>query len=295
MIRAGHDAGIPVIYQELGTPFHPPDFAAYYREFTSALPLCSEIAALSPLLVEHCREKLSVSILPTVMPIMTDELDLGRRTLTGSTDDVVIGFAARVEKPKGLAVLIEAFAAAHRESPNLRLVVAGDGSQRHLIDDQARALRVSGSYSYAGVYTNLYDRDSFMRNLDVFVLPSFAEGTPNSIIEAMAHGKPVIASAVGGIPDMIDAESGILVPPGDSAALADAILRLADDPELRKRMGKSARHRYEQLFSPKAVLPVLVEIYRRVANRGPHNGLSSATALRHPWMAEQCETVLLPQ
>ena len=68
MIRAGHDAGIPVIYQELGIPYHPPGFE-YYREFTSVLPLCAEIAALSPRLIEHCREKLpdsrALSILPS--------------------------------------------------------------------------------------------------------------------------------------------------------------------------------------------------------------------------------------
>src|SRR5260370_17395349 len=69
MIKAGHDAGIPVIYQELGIPYDPPDFESYYEQFTSVLPLCSEIAALSPKLIQHCREKLPdskrLSILPT--------------------------------------------------------------------------------------------------------------------------------------------------------------------------------------------------------------------------------------
>ncbi|HYO91428.1 MAG TPA: hypothetical protein VEQ40_07315, partial [Pyrinomonadaceae bacterium] len=67
MIRAGHDAGIPVIYQELGLPFHPPDFESYYQQFTSVLPLCTEVAALSPKLVEHCREKLPTSTSLSVM------------------------------------------------------------------------------------------------------------------------------------------------------------------------------------------------------------------------------------
>src|SRR5205807_2548616 len=69
LIRAGHDAGIPVIYQELGIPYHPPDFESYYRQFTSVLPLCSEIAALSPKLVEHCREKLPEPAALSILPI----------------------------------------------------------------------------------------------------------------------------------------------------------------------------------------------------------------------------------
>src|SRR6266545_6189798 len=69
MIRAGHDAGIPVIYQELGIPYHPPDFESYYRQFTSVLPLCTEVAALSPKLLEHCRETLPPSKSFSILPI----------------------------------------------------------------------------------------------------------------------------------------------------------------------------------------------------------------------------------
>lgn len=76
-----------------------------------------------------------------------------------------------------------------------------------------------------------------MRGIDVFVLPSLTEGTPNSVIEAMAHAKPVIATAVGGLPDFVTEDVGILVPPGDTAALGWAMARLARDPALRRSMG----------------------------------------------------------
>ena len=79
MIQAGHDAGMPVIYQELGIPYHPPDFESYYEQFTSVLPLCAEIAALSPRLIEHCREKLPDSRALCVLPIMSDEFVNGRK------------------------------------------------------------------------------------------------------------------------------------------------------------------------------------------------------------------------
>ncbi len=122
-----------------------------------------------------------------------------------------------------------------------------------------------------------------MHKLDVFVMPSFTEGTPNSIIEAMANGKPIIASAVGGIPDMIDIESGILVPPGDAAALTEAMLLLAQNPERRARMGKAARKRYQQLFSPTAVVPLMLETYSRVvAANGSANGHTNGHN-NHPW------------
>ena len=105
--------------------------------------------------------------------------------------------------------------------------IAGDGSQKAEVAARAHSLKVKDRYQYYGVYTRPDERKAFMRDLEVFVMPSFTEGTPNSIIEAMANGKPIIASAVGGIPDMIDSESGILVPPGDTSALAEAMLLLA--------------------------------------------------------------------
>ena len=122
-----------------------------------------------------------------------------------------------------------------------------------------------------------------MHGLDVFIMPSFTEGTPNSIVEAMANGKPIIASAVGGIPDMIDSESGILVPPGDAHALAEAMILLAENPQLRTRMGRAAQDRYRKLFSPKAVVPLMLETYARIAMGNKVTKPFDADQNRHPW------------
>jgi glycosyltransferase involved in cell wall biosynthesis len=116
-----------------------------------------------------------------------------------------------------------------------------------------------------------------MRGIDVLMLPTLAEGTPNCIIEAMAHGVPVIASAVGGIPDVVSPDLGILVPPGDVSALAHAMEQLAGDATRRAEMGRAARARYDALFSPAVVVPVLVDRYRRMTAVSP-----AATPL-HPW------------
>jgi glycosyltransferase involved in cell wall biosynthesis len=123
-----------------------------------------------------------------------------------------------------------------------------------------------------------------MESLDVFVMPSFSEGTPNSVVEAMACGKPIIASDVGGIPDMIGEDSGILVAAGDLSALAAAMLRLAQDPELRHKMGTAAKARYEKLFSPDVVVPLLIQTYQRVMRNGHATPkVFAGNGHLHPW------------
>jgi glycosyltransferase involved in cell wall biosynthesis len=282
MIQAGHDAGIPVIYQELGIPYHPPDFEAYYEQFTSVLPLCAEVSALSPKLVEHCREKLPPSRKLSILPAMSDEIPNVSKRHDPTPDRITFGFAARMEELKGPMILMEAFALAHQTCADISLNIAGDGSQRHLIAARAKALEVASRYRYHGVYTHPEECRAFMESLDVFVMPSFSEGTPNSIVEAMACGKPIIASEVGGVPDMVGDDSGIVVPAGDVGALAQAILRLAQDPQLRIRMGTAARQRYEDLFSPKVVLPLMLETYSRVIGNGHYTRPSDGRHL-HPW------------
>lgn len=283
MIRAAHSVGIPVIYQELGIPYHPPGFD-YYEEFTSVLPLCSEIVALSPRLIEDCREKLPAHRSLSVLPIMSQLLN-GHAGPERPTDGRVrFGFAARMEKLKGPMVMIEALGIAARQNRNICMNIAGDGSQRQKIAARAKALDVASQYRYHGVYTHPEERSAFMKSVDVFVMPSFTEGTPNCIVEAMAHGKPIIASEVGGVPDMIGNEAGVLVPAGDEQALADAMVRMAGDHELRHSMGLAARTRYERFFSPAAVLPLIIETYKRVSGNGHRVVIADKdNGHLHPW------------
>ena len=282
MIRAAHDAQVPVIYQELGIPYHPPGFD-YYEEFTSVLPLCSEITALSPTLIEDCRETLPAHRSLSVLPIMSQLLNRYADSERRADRRVMFGFAARIEELKGPMTLIEALGIAAQQDRNICLNIAGDGSQRQKTAARAKALNVAGQYRYHGVYTHPEERSSFMSNIDVFVMPSFTEGTPNCIVEAMAHGKPVIASDVGGVPDMIGNEAGLLVPAGDARALAEAMLRLSRDHELRRSMGRKARENYERLFSPAAVLPLILQTYQRVSGNGHHSSPSTDNGKLHPW------------
>jgi glycosyltransferase involved in cell wall biosynthesis len=286
LVRAAHDTGIPVIYHEVGIPFHPPGFEEVYERFVSVMPLCAEIAALSPALVEEL-----ASIVPhikeaKVLPLIS--LDHNHTARNSNHDrPVTFGFSARLEHLKGPMRLLEAFRIAQQTYSKLELRIAGDGSQRQEFIDVSRAAGLENKCHLLGIYKTLHERAEFMDSYDVFVLPSLTEGTPNVIIEAMAHGKPTIASAVGGVPDLITKDVGILVPCDDQQALADAMVRLASDSDLRKRMGIAARKRYEQLFTPQAVLPVLVDFYQAVISKhatgASNNGKGSTLATMHQW------------
>jgi glycosyltransferase involved in cell wall biosynthesis len=199
---------------------------------------------------------------------------------------VTFGFAARFEYLKAPHVLLEAFTRVYRERDDVRLKLVGVGSLRLKIIARAAKLGVAHACDFPPVYTQPEEKDAFMRSLNVFVLPSLTEGTPNCIMEAMAHGLPVISTTVGGIPDVVTPETGILVPPEDTEALAVAMLRLAADPALRTRMGAAAKFRYEELFSPDSVLPVMINRYQAVIsskNNHRQGDKPEGDKLSHPW------------
>jgi glycosyltransferase involved in cell wall biosynthesis len=262
MIRAAHAARIPVLYQELGTPDFLPELELYYGMLAEVLPLCDEVAALSPELARRFAEKFARPA-AAVLPLMVEEPAAAERA---ETERLTFGFAARMEYGKAPLSLVDAFARVSASVGGVSLAMAGAGPQQGEVDARARAAGLDGRCSFAGVYSGAAQRSAFMRGIDVFVLPSLAEGTPNGIIEAMAHGLPVVATNVGGIPDTVSPEMAILVAPGDVDALAGAMRALAQDPARRAAMGRAARRRYEQMFSPAAVLPQLIAQYRRLAH-----------------------------
>jgi glycosyltransferase involved in cell wall biosynthesis len=285
MIRAGAAAGIPILYQELGTPHYLPELETPYRNFSRVLPLCSELAALSPRLAQEWEEKLVSSNRFSVLPLLVEDSRRAAEPQSELPSMINFGFAARLEKGKGPLILIDAFAQVRHRLTNASLQIAGVGPEEQAVRLRAAELDLLDACELRGAYKSSREKNAFMQSLDVFILPTLAEGTPNSIIEAMAHGLPVIASAVGGIPDLVTRESGILVPPGDPTALANAMLRLASDHQLRARMGYEARARYEKLFSPWVVVPMLMDTYRRTAMKSGNNGNHHSLRLEHPWTA----------
>jgi glycosyltransferase involved in cell wall biosynthesis len=279
LIRAAHDCAVPVVYQEVGLPYHPPGFEEVYERFVSVLPLCSRVAVLSPGLVHETSRALPQLSSLSVLPLISHTSN-GANHSDPVSSVVRFGFAARLEYLKGPLQLIQGFRMAHEKHAAVELKIAGDGSQRK---DMIATLRYHGleeKCEFAGVYTTVSERERFMSSIDVFVLPSLTEGTPNAIIEAMAHGKPIVATHVGGIPDLVDETIGILVPAGDPQALGEAMIRLAIDAELRQTMGLAARSKYEKLFSSHAVLPLMTDFYARLTTR---DHLPPTTNGNHPW------------
>jgi glycosyltransferase involved in cell wall biosynthesis len=264
LIDASNAANVPVIYQEMGTPYYSAEHEPYYERLIESLPLCAEIAALSPKLANLCRDRYRTRRPVSVLPIMVEDMRNGHAT-QATRETVTFGFAARFDAMKGPLNLIKAFASI--DLPSVRLRMAGAGPQASQIENQTAELRLGDRCDLPGAYTNRKQKTAFYASLDVFVLPSLAEGTPNCVIEAMSFGLPVIASSVGGVPEVVTPDVGILVAAGDELALAAAMRKLAENKTLRLRMGQAARERYEKLFTPDAVLPMMIDTYRRAAQR----------------------------
>jgi glycosyltransferase involved in cell wall biosynthesis len=288
VIRAAHEVGIPVLYHEMGTPHHLPGLTQYYARLEKVLPLCSEVAALSPLLARQWSARFPFLSAVSVLPLISESSEtfkLRTTPLAEYKEEIVFGYAARIETGKGPLVLVNALARLRHARQAALVRVAGTGPEIQKVKERVRALRLGDSWEFVGPYTGPLGCSAFMSSLDVFVLPSFAEGTSKSVIEAMAHGLPIIATDVGGIPDLVTADVGILVPPGDSPALAEAMKLLAFDSEMRKRMGQAARERYLKLFSPNVVLPLLANTYSRVAGTIVHASTTKSSNGGHPWEA----------
>jgi len=180
--------------------------------------------------------------------------------------DWLVGTAGRMQTVKDQTNLAQAFVLAIQQAPRLRsrlrLIMVGDGPLRAA--SQA-ILDKAGMADLAWLPGERQDVPDVMRGLDCFVLPSIAEGVSNTILEAMASGLPVIATAVGGNPELVvEGESGLLVPPSNPIELAAALIELADDPERARAMGKHGRQLVESNYSMGAMVRHYQQLYDRL-------------------------------
>ncbi|CAA9488616.1 MAG: hypothetical protein AVDCRST_MAG38-2489, partial [uncultured Solirubrobacteraceae bacterium] len=161
------------------------------------------------------------------------------RRAAGLPAGTLIGSAGRFATVKNFPMLLDAVALVRRTRPDVRLVLAGDGADRPALEEQARALGYGDAVHFLGWRSDTAD---VLRCLDVFALTSWTEGLPLVILEAMACGVPVVSTTVGDIPLILESgKTGHLVPPGDAAALADALAALVDDDVLRRRVGAAGQ------------------------------------------------------
>jgi glycosyltransferase involved in cell wall biosynthesis len=166
----------------------------------------------------------------------------------------------RLDSMKGVAILVEAVGELRRRGVAVALTVVGDGPQREHLQRLAERESAGREITWAGPVGQDTIRDHY-HAADVFCLPSFAEGIPVVLMEAMSTGLPVVANAITGIPELVEDEvSGLLIRPGRSDLLVDALQRLAADPDLRRRMGRAGRDRVRSEFETGAVGRRLAEL-----------------------------------
>ncbi len=185
-----------------------------------------------------------------------------RAALGFAPDVAVLGVVGRLSAEKGFDVLLNAMAQARAQAVPLGLVVAGDGPERGALEQLARTLGLGGRVKFLGMCD---DPRPVYAAMDVFALPSRQEGLPNALLEAMAMGRAVVASAVGGVPELIEHErTGLLVAPGSVAELAESLTRLASDPSLRERLGREAARRVRDRYDVASAVDRHAGLYREL-------------------------------
>jgi len=184
--------------------------------------------------------------------------------------DVVIGAVGRVEPQKRFDLLIEAFASVARESANLRLLIAGEGSLRQDLQSQIDRVGLGNICRLVGQA----DVTKFHHALDAYVQSSDYEGTPNVVLEAMALETPFIATDVGGTAELFtDGVHGILIPPGDASVLAQAMRRLLADPAAAAERVRAARQRVETDLSFERRMAKIDRIYEELIDARSQSGI----------------------
>jgi glycosyltransferase involved in cell wall biosynthesis len=181
----------------------------------------------------------------------------------------VVGNVAALVPHKGQKHLIEAAAQVVRQVPDARFVIAGEGELRLSLEQQIKHLGLEKHVVLAGFRPDVL---SLHKSFDIFVMSSVTEGLGTSILDAMACGRPVIATTAGGIPEVVrDGENGILVPPRDHEAMAAAIVKLLKDDALRRRMGAAGLSLVNARFSSERMVQETFSVYERVALRSKSN------------------------
>jgi len=171
----------------------------------------------------------------------------------------IVGVVARLEAEKGHPTLVDAWPAVVAAVPDATLLVVGEGSRRDALEEQVRELGIADRVVFTG---RRDDVPAVTAALDVAVLPSYREALGLSVLEAMALSRPVVASAVGGIPEMIEDEvTGLLVPPRDPAALSAAIIRLLRDHPLADMLGRAGHDLVHERFCIELMVRAVEEIY----------------------------------
>ncbi len=215
-------------------------------------------------LTENMKQKMR-EIYDREISIVPNGIDLERFKISpeskkkDSTKTII--FVGRLHPVKGVQYLIEAMAIVHQESPEVKLILVGDGEERELLENLTDSLGIRECVEFAGRVPHERVQD-YMNQAEVFVLPSLSEGFPVTILEAMACGLPIVATQVGGVPDVIkNGVNGYLVKAKDPNETVEALLKLLQDAQLRATISKTNKQKVDE-YSWGRVALALEKIYR---------------------------------
>lgn len=202
-------------------------------------------------------EKLEVIYNGIELPPSSEKPDIfkQREKFGIGKDKIILGTVGRLTVEKGHTYLLNALKIALKSDPRLYLLIVGEGKLMKNLVHQARELEIKQNLKFTGYQE---DMRPIYELIDVFVLPSLSEGMPNAVMEAMAWGKPIVASAVGGVLELIEHQvTGILIPPGDPEKLAEALTKIARNIEWANQIGQNARFSVIRKYN----LDIMVDSY----------------------------------
>ena len=192
-------------------------------------------------------------------PLTDDERDNARKKWNIREDDSVIGIVSKLWEGKGHEVLIETFGEIKNEIKGAMLIIVGEGYLENRLRDLVNRLGLTESVLFTGFQSDIPE---IIASFDIAVLPSFFEGMGRVLLEAMAMERPVVASRVGGIPELVkDGINGFLTTPGDAKGLAESIKKLLNDKKLAISMGKEGRKRVTDKFSAETMVKSINKVY----------------------------------
>lgn len=270
----GRELGIPVVVQEHMTD---PGIPSYQRLADWMLSgLTTEAIAVSRstrdfMVAKRFVPERLINVIVNGAPLeefaerSPAEIDAVKAELGIPVEALVVGAVGRIAPQKGFTYLLEAAAAILPQFPQTRFVIVGDGPDQDALRAQADSLGISASVIMTG---HRWDVPRLLAAFDVFALPSLFEGTPLTLLEAMASGKAIVSTAVDGCGEVLsDEKSALLVEAQNSRQLGGALARVLGDTELRKRLGEAARATaFEELSIDRSV-EKMQAIYDRLLNR----------------------------
>ena len=277
-IPAARRLGLPTI-ATLHTLDEPPPrsrLALHFRLMAWALRRARRVIAVSEITRRHYLDRARLrpervmtihnGIDPSAFQAPPGERDAARRELGLDASAPVLVTVAVQREPKGIQHMLAALPEVAAAFPAVRYLLVGDGPHRRALEGLAARLGVADRVVFAGARD---DVPSLLAAADLFVLPSLTEALPTVVAEAMAAGLPIVATTVGGIPEMVGhAEAALLVPPSDPAALAAAVCRLLANPRQAAAMGRAGRRVVAARFDIRAQAKALADDYRALAAGG---------------------------